>query len=97
MHVNRSLFSSFINIHLQVKRLHVQLNDKIISPRAGFLLRRAPGHCYFDFAQEIVFAEYTGNKRNEKEKKFETSAMSRIGTSNRSNDNPDVFMPNGCK
>ncbi|CAF4473161.1 unnamed protein product, partial [Rotaria magnacalcarata] len=36
-----------------VKRLHVQLNDKSISPRQGFLLRRAPGHCYFDFAQEI--------------------------------------------
>ncbi len=34
----------------------MQLNDKIISPRQGFLLRRAPGHCYFDFAQEIVFA-----------------------------------------
>ncbi|CAF3729736.1 unnamed protein product [Rotaria sp. Silwood1] len=39
-----------------VKRLHVQLNDKIISPKQGFLLRRAPGHCFFDFAQEIVFA-----------------------------------------
>ncbi|CAF4667509.1 unnamed protein product, partial [Rotaria sp. Silwood2] len=39
-----------------VKRLHVQLNEKIISPRQGFLLRRAPGHCFFDFAQEIVFA-----------------------------------------
>jgi hypothetical protein len=34
----------------------VQLNDKIISPKQGFLLRRAPGHCFFDFAQEIVFA-----------------------------------------
>ncbi len=36
--------------------MHVQLNDKIISPKQGFLLRRAPGHCFFDFAQEIVFA-----------------------------------------
>lgn len=48
--------SIIICLLLQIKRLHVQLNDKIISPRQGFLLRRAPGHCYFDFAQEIVFA-----------------------------------------
>ncbi len=34
----------------------MQLNDKIISPKQGFLLRRAPGHCFFDFAQEVVFA-----------------------------------------
>lgn len=46
-----------IVFEIQVKRLYVQLNDKIISPKQGFLLRRAPGHCYFDFVQEIVFAQ----------------------------------------
>ncbi|CAF0857931.1 unnamed protein product [Didymodactylos carnosus] len=51
-----------------IKRLHVQLNDKIISPRQGFLIRRAPGHCYFDFCQEIIFAhaktEYSQSKNS---------------------------------
>ena len=53
----------------QIKRLHVQLNDKIISPRQGFLLRRAPGHCYFDFVQEIVFAHAkTINENQQKQR-----------------------------
>lgn len=47
---------SFSFFSLQVKRLHIQLNDKLVSPKQGFLLRRAPGHCFFDFGQEIVFA-----------------------------------------
>ena len=60
-YVSRSELISLVNkservFIRQIKRLHVQLNDKIISPKHGFLLRRAPGHCFFDFAQEIVFA-----------------------------------------
>ncbi|CAF1618828.1 unnamed protein product [Rotaria magnacalcarata] len=73
-----------------VKRLHVQLNDKIISPRQGFLLRRAPGHCYFDFVQEIVFAHGKAMSEDDQRRKQnkETSVSNRDGAS-------DISMPNG--
>ncbi|CAF4386537.1 unnamed protein product [Rotaria socialis] len=73
-----------------IKRLHVQLNDKIISPRQGFLLRRAPGHCYFDFVQEIVFAHGKAMSEDDQRRKQnkETSGSSRDGAS-------DISMPNG--
>lgn len=51
-----------------VKRLHVQLNDRIISPRQGFLVRRAPGHRFFDIAQDIVFAHAKTLSENEHRK-----------------------------
>ncbi|CAF3553894.1 unnamed protein product [Rotaria sp. Silwood1] len=73
-----------------IKRLHVQLNDKIISPRQGFLLRRAPGHCYFDFVQEIVFAH--GKKMMEEEQKRKQNQQ--ISTSNHDHIS-DISMPNG--
>ncbi|CAF4738534.1 unnamed protein product, partial [Rotaria sp. Silwood2] len=73
-----------------IKRLHVQLNDKIISPRQGFLLRRAPGHCYFDFVQEIVFAH--GKTMMEEEQKRKQNKQ--ISTSNRDSAS-DISMPNG--
>lgn len=53
-----------------MKRLHVQINDKVISPRRGFLIRRAPGHSYFDFAQEITFAQANAiSEQSENQKK----------------------------
>ncbi|CAF4764173.1 unnamed protein product, partial [Rotaria socialis] len=73
-----------------VKRLHVQLNDKIISPRQGFLLRRAPGHCYFDFAQEIIFAHsktIQENADNQTRKKQHMATSDDIDS--------DISMPNG--
>ncbi|UJR14999.1 hypothetical protein I4U23_001976 [Adineta vaga] len=71
-----------------IKRLHVQLNDKIISPRQGFLLRRAPGHCYFDFVQEIVFAHAKTMLPDQQKQQRQAAA---------SNQNPDldISMPNG--
>ena len=38
--------------------MHIQVNDKTISPDEGMLLRKGPGVCHFDFAQEIIFANY---------------------------------------
>ncbi|CAF0823250.1 unnamed protein product [Adineta steineri] len=73
-----------------IKRLHVQLNDKIISPRQGFLLRRAPGHCSFDFAQEIVFAHaktMIQDEQKQQQKRQQAAA-------NRESDS-DISMPNG--
>ncbi|KAH9498867.1 hypothetical protein Btru_004902, partial [Bulinus truncatus] len=38
------------------KIMHVYINDKIVSPSEGYLLRKGPGVCHFDFAQEINFS-----------------------------------------
>lgn len=38
------------------KTVHVQIDGKQVSPLEGYLIRKGPGNCYFDFAQEIVFA-----------------------------------------
>nr|XP_020861951.1 protein KIAA0556 homolog isoform X3 [Phascolarctos cinereus] len=41
-----------------VKVVHVLLDGQRISPPLGFLIRKGPGHCHFDFAQEILFVDY---------------------------------------
>ncbi|XP_072415509.1 katanin-interacting protein isoform X2 [Chiloscyllium punctatum] len=40
------------------KVVHVTLDGYCISPPEGFLLRKGPGLCHFDFAQEILFVDY---------------------------------------
>nr|XP_020667632.1 protein KIAA0556 homolog isoform X1 [Pogona vitticeps]XP_020667633.1 protein KIAA0556 homolog isoform X1 [Pogona vitticeps]XP_020667634.1 protein KIAA0556 homolog isoform X1 [Pogona vitticeps] len=40
------------------KVVHVSLDGCCISPPGGFLIRKGPGNCHFDFAQEILFADY---------------------------------------
>ncbi|XP_019902350.3 protein KIAA0556 isoform X2 [Esox lucius] len=41
-----------------VKVIHVSLDDTVISPADGFLIRKGPGNCHFDFAQEILFIDF---------------------------------------
>ncbi|XP_050954705.1 katanin-interacting protein isoform X2 [Labeo rohita] len=41
-----------------VKVVHVFLDGTCISPLGGFLIRKGPGNCHFDFAQEILFIDY---------------------------------------
>ncbi|NXA50699.1 K0556 protein, partial [Nothocercus julius] len=60
------------------KVVHVSLDGHSISPPEGFLIRKGPGNCHFDFAQEILFIDYlqpqlitrvhrrTGSKRTER-------------------------------
>ncbi|XP_062443965.1 katanin-interacting protein isoform X2 [Rhea pennata] len=60
------------------KVVHVSLDGCSISPPEGFLIRKGPGNCHFDFAQEILFVDYlqpqlisrahrrTGSKRMER-------------------------------
>uniref|UniRef100_A0A8B9PFZ4 KIAA0556 n=1 Tax=Apteryx owenii TaxID=8824 RepID=A0A8B9PFZ4_APTOW len=60
------------------KVVHVSLDGRSISPPEGFLIRKGPGNCHFDFAQEILFVDYlqpqlitrahrrTGSKRMER-------------------------------
>lgn len=38
--------------------MHVSMDDMAISPPEGFLIRKGPGNCHFDFAQEILFIDY---------------------------------------
>ncbi|CAB1312328.1 unnamed protein product [Coregonus sp. 'balchen'] len=44
-----------------VKVIHVSLDDTLISPAEGFLIRKGPGNCHFDFAQEILFIDFLQN------------------------------------
>ncbi|GFR79110.1 protein KIAA0556, partial [Elysia marginata] len=41
------------------KVMHVQINNRQVSPSEGFLLRKGPGVCHFDFAQEVQFSNPT--------------------------------------
>lgn len=34
------------------------VDDVAISPSEGFLIRKGPGNCHFDFAQEILFIDF---------------------------------------
>ncbi|XP_045428482.1 katanin-interacting protein isoform X3 [Pipistrellus kuhlii] len=40
------------------KIAHVSLDSLSVSPPEGFLIRKGPGNCHFDFAQEILFVDY---------------------------------------
>ncbi|KAK7919767.1 hypothetical protein WMY93_011051 [Mugilogobius chulae] len=41
-----------------VKLIHVFMDDVAISPSEGLLIRKGPGNCHFDFAQEILFIDF---------------------------------------
>uniref|UniRef100_A0A7N5ZXL6 KATNIP domain-containing protein n=1 Tax=Anabas testudineus TaxID=64144 RepID=A0A7N5ZXL6_ANATE len=49
-----------------VKVIHVFMDDVAISPREGFLIRKGPGNCHFDFAQEILFVDFVQAPTNNK-------------------------------
>ncbi|XP_076332193.1 katanin-interacting protein-like isoform X3 [Tachypleus tridentatus] len=38
-----------------VKQMNVTLDGKLLSPTEGFLLRKGPGHCYFEYSQVVSF------------------------------------------
>ncbi|XP_048188339.1 katanin-interacting protein isoform X2 [Perognathus longimembris pacificus] len=40
------------------KIAHVSLDGLCVSPSEGFLIRKGPGNCHFDFAQEILFVDH---------------------------------------
>nr|XP_008121450.1 PREDICTED: protein KIAA0556 homolog isoform X4 [Anolis carolinensis] len=46
------------------KVVHVSLDGFRISPLGGFLVRKGPGSCHFDFAQEILFMDYLAEGPN---------------------------------
>ncbi|XP_064613243.1 katanin-interacting protein-like isoform X2 [Liolophura sinensis] len=38
------------------KIVHVKVDGRLVSPPDGYLIRKGPGNCYFDYAQEISFS-----------------------------------------
>ena len=44
-------------LHLQAKTVHIQLDGRQVSPLDGYLIRKGPGTCFFDFMQEVSFTE----------------------------------------
>lgn len=51
-------FSHVTSFVCQAKIVHVSLDGLCVSPPEGFLIRKGPGNCHFDFAQEILFVDY---------------------------------------
>ncbi|XP_044160774.1 katanin-interacting protein isoform X1 [Bufo gargarizans] len=49
------------------KIVHVTLDGCSISPPEGFLIRKGPGNCHFDFAQEILFVDYVTQHLSDKQ------------------------------
>jgi len=35
--------------------IHLYMDDREVSPENGYFLRKGPGHCHFDYAQDIIF------------------------------------------
>ncbi|XP_028331929.1 protein KIAA0556 isoform X2 [Gouania willdenowi] len=52
-----------------VKVIYLFVDEVPVSPPEGFLIRKGPGNCHFDFAQEILFIDFlhtpTDDKINE--------------------------------
>ncbi|WAQ97417.1 KATIP-like protein [Mya arenaria] len=44
-----------------VRIVHVAIDGKPVSPPEGFLVRKGPGNCHFDFAQELSFSPQSWN------------------------------------
>ncbi|XP_034563365.1 protein KIAA0556 isoform X2 [Notolabrus celidotus] len=49
-----------------VKVVHLFMDDVPISPAEGFLIRKGPGNCHFDFAQEILFLDFLQKPSDDK-------------------------------
>ncbi|XP_034526111.1 protein KIAA0556 homolog isoform X4 [Ailuropoda melanoleuca] len=45
------------------KIVHICLDGLCVSPPEGFLIRKGPGNCHFDFAQEILFVDYLQSRQ----------------------------------
>jgi len=42
----------------QVHTITVTLDGRLLSPADGFLVRKGPGNCFFDFGQTIIFGNH---------------------------------------
>lgn len=75
--------------------MHVILDDHPISPRQGFLIRKGPGNCFYDFAQELLFSDILRQIQHDDE------LSSRVNSHSPNDDSADDYimsgnMPKGC-
>ncbi|EPY79533.1 hypothetical protein CB1_000916014 [Camelus ferus] len=72
--------------------VHVSLDGLCISPPEGFLIRKGPGNCHFDFAQEILFVDYLqARPLPQPAQRLDTKSLERA-----SMDYEAPLMPCGC-
>ncbi|KAK6170887.1 hypothetical protein SNE40_019176 [Patella caerulea] len=70
------------------KIVHVKIDGRQVSPPSGFLIRKGPGSCHFDYAQEINFTCKNNNSTD-------GSTVSHTGGVETSQDYEAVQMPCG--
>ncbi|XP_052267310.1 katanin-interacting protein-like isoform X2 [Dreissena polymorpha] len=71
------------------RTVHVSIDGKVVSPPEGFLVRKGPGNCHFDFAQEISFSPQSWNTG------LTLSALGSAGMVDESDNYEVVQMPCG--
>jgi len=54
----------------------VTLDGQSLSPLDGFLVRKGPGNCYFDFAQQILFGARQCSSAGQQASQRPTPALS---------------------
>ncbi|KAI8487365.1 hypothetical protein Bbelb_348340 [Branchiostoma belcheri] len=47
----------FVEEAVAAKVVHLLLDGQVISPAQGYLIRKAPGNCNYDYAQDISFSQ----------------------------------------
>ncbi|XP_029432496.1 protein KIAA0556 homolog isoform X2 [Rhinatrema bivittatum] len=57
------------------KVVHVSLDGHCICPLEGFLIRKGPGVCHFDFAQEILFIDYLQPQQMKQHKRTDLTCI----------------------
>nr|XP_019610228.1 PREDICTED: protein KIAA0556 homolog isoform X1 [Rhinolophus sinicus] len=57
------------------KIVHVSLDGLCVSPPEGFLIRKGPGNCHFDFAQEILFVDYVQARLPQPAQRLNTKSL----------------------
>ncbi|XP_033095303.1 protein KIAA0556-like [Anneissia japonica] len=79
------------------KVFHVSLDNHQISPPEGFLIRKGPGNCFFDFAQEILFtAKQSESSHRQIERRIpEALRQSRVAMEEPSQEYVSMLMPSG--
>ncbi|KAM7448574.1 hypothetical protein ABFA07_003481 [Porites harrisoni] len=80
-----------------VKQVHIKLDDRIISPPEGFLLRKGPGNVHFDYGQDIYFIkpEKEFPAQGDKAKGAERRSESKVNLKKLMPDYEPTLMPCG--
>ncbi|XP_071964548.1 katanin-interacting protein-like [Antedon mediterranea] len=77
------------------KIVHVSLDNYQISPPGGFLIRKGPGNCFFDYAQEILFKLKPSKPRQPERRIPDALRQSRVALEEPSQEYVSMLMPSG--